>query len=393
MNDRSAPHGSSVPLGMGSSRKVALLAMLAVGCASADPPAPAGPAPEDAGLDPASTLVEVVGALDARGVPITLWLDGDTIAAPPPEGTRPRARWALDGLHVVPAFIDAHVHLAYAPREAELLDGGIAAVVDLAAPTPFLATHAAAPGAPKRRALHILAAGPMLTAPRGYPTQSWGRDGFGLELATPDAARAAVRDLVARGAALLKLPLDDDGARLDDATLRAIVDEARRAGRPVFAHALSRVGVQRAAAIGVDGLAHTPVEPLDDADLGAWRGRVVISTLVAFGARASAIDNLRRLVAAGAEVHYGTDFGNSTVAGIDGRELNALLAAGLSGEAILDAATRVPAARWGLTRYGALTPGAAASFVATRARPTTQPSACADAAWVVIDGVPRRRPE
>ena len=372
---------------------VGLWAGLALACAAADPAGPPPSPSDDAGLDPASTLVEIVGALDARGAPLPLWIDGDTIVAPPPMGTRPRARWALDGLHVVPAFVDTHVHLAYAPREAEMLDGGVAAVVDLAAPIPFLITHATAPGAAKRRALHILAAGPMLTAPGGYPTQSWGRDGFGLEVATPTAARAAVRDLFARGAALLKLPLDDDGARLDDATLRAIVDEARRAGRPVYAHALSRVGVRRAAALGVDGLAHTPVEPLEDADLAAWRGRVVVSTLVAFGARASAIDNLRRLVAAGAEVHYGTDFGNSTVAGIDGRELDALLAAGLSGEAILDAATRVPAARWGLTRYGALTPGAAASFVATRARPTTQPSACADAAWVVIDGVVRRRPE
>ena len=34
---------------------------------------------------------------------------------------------------MVPAFIDSHVHFAYLPRSEEMLDGGIAAAVDLAA--------------------------------------------------------------------------------------------------------------------------------------------------------------------------------------------------------------------------------------------------------------------
>src|ERR1700760_3589849 len=51
------------------------------------------------------------------------------------------------------------------------------------------------------------------------------------------------------------------------------------------------------------------------ATVAAGRGRAVISTLAAFGGSPAAVDNLRRLRAAGATVLYGTDLGNLDVAG------------------------------------------------------------------------------
>jgi hypothetical protein len=100
-------------------------------------------------------------------------------------------------------------------------------------------------------------------------------------------------------------------------------------------HALADEEVRMAAAVGVDVLAHTPVEALGDAD--AWRGRAVISTLAAFGGSRATIDNLRRLRAAGAVVLYGTDLGNTRDAGVSRGEIDLLLEAGLDGQAIVEA--------------------------------------------------------
>jgi imidazolonepropionase-like amidohydrolase len=146
---------------------------------------------------------------------------------------------------------------------------------------------------------------------------------------------------------------------------------------------LSDADAARAAAAGVDGLAHTPVAPLSEATVAAWSGGFVISTLGAFGGSAATIDNLRRLRGAGAAVLYGTDFGNTTVAGIDARELTLLGQAGLDGRAIADALGPTPAQIWGLADAGAIRVGAPASFLLLAADPSVDPSVWArpDAVW------------
>ena len=46
----------------------------------------------------------------------------------------------LQGRYIVPGFIDSHVHLAIGYTPGQLTRGGIVAVVDLAAPLPYLAS-------------------------------------------------------------------------------------------------------------------------------------------------------------------------------------------------------------------------------------------------------------
>ncbi len=46
-------------------------------------------------------------------------------------------------------------------------------------------------------------------------------------------------------------------------------------------------------------------------------------------------------------VLYGTDFGNTQMAGISGEEIDLLVAAGLDGQAIVTAMTSAPAHYWG----------------------------------------------
>ncbi len=309
------------------------------------------------------------------------------LAVAPPAGAQ-----VLDatGLYLVPAVIDAHVHLAVAGELQQVavaqLDAGVAAVLDLGAPERLL------PALAGLAQLRVLFAGPLLTAPRGYPTESWGKDGYGLPIASAAEARAAVERLHRSGAKMVKLALDERFALLSPEAAKEATGAAHALDLKVAAHALSVAMIRRALDAGVDVLAHTPSEALP-ADLvreiGA-RKLTVLSTLKAFGGSAAALQNLRQLRAAGARVAYGTDLGNQgTAPGVDGGELLLLAAAGLTPHEILQSATAVPADLLGLADLGALAPGREASLLALPTDPLTHADALAHPTWVMIRGVRR----
>jgi imidazolonepropionase-like amidohydrolase len=300
------------------------------------------------------------------------------------EGQRDLPRVDVAGSTVAPAFIDSHVHLAYRPEQALLAHAGIAAAVDLGAPLWFVT---AAPGA-----VLVKASGPMVTAVGGYPTQSWGRNGYGLEVATVSEGEQAVERLADAGVALIKLPLDEFGPQLEPDVQRAVVARAHSLGLKVAAHALTDSTAAAAAALGVDVLAHTPTEPLKSSTLAAWAGKTVLSTLAAFGGSAAAVQNLKQLRAVGALVLYGTDFGNGETVGIDSRELQLLVQAGFDGPSILEAGTSGPAAFWSFDQLGSLAPGQAASFMVLDDDPRLDPSTLAHPRAVYLDGVLRPAP-
>ncbi len=288
------------------------------------------------------------------------------------------ARIDVRGKFITAAVIDSHVHLAYLPKAKKLSESGVAGVVDLAAPTSFLQDLEALP-------LQVVAAGPMITASLGYPTQGWGSDGYGLEVASPTQAERAVADLLAAGARVIKVPVGE-APSLDDSTLLAVVTKAHQGKVKVVAHALGDADAARAASAGVDALAHSPVEALAESTLDAWKGRAVISTLSAFGGP-EARNNLSALHARGATVLYGTDFGNTRVAGISGAEIDALAAAGLSGGAILESATSAPAEFFGFDGLGRVAPGARACLLVLQENPLTTPRSLASPVAVYRDGV------
>jgi len=305
------------------------------------------------------------GALRIEGARIT----GKAAFAPPGATIKNAA-----GLIVVPAFIDAHVHLAVAgdPHVVarEQVRRGVVAVLDLGAPERLL---------PMRHApLRVRFSGPLLTAPGGYPTASWGRNGEGLEIETPEQARAAVRRLAKAEARFVKLALDARFPLLDPAVAAAATAEARAQGMLVAAHALDEDAVRRALAADADVLAHTPRDPLPGDLVARLRGKWVISTLRAF---AVAPERLRALRDAGVRIAYGTDLGNEgTKPGIDAGELELLEAAGMDP---LAAATSEAAALLGLRDVGRLAVGASASVLAVR---SLRPEDLARPEWVMIDG-------
>jgi imidazolonepropionase-like amidohydrolase len=283
----------------------------------------------------------------------------------------------VSGRFLAPAFIDSHVHLAYLPMIPDMLAGGVAAAVDLAAPEAFLAEP--------HGEMRLIASGPMITSPGGYPLDSWGRDGYGLACADPASCAAAVDHLNALGAGLIKVPLTEPG--LDDAEFQAVVDRAHVAGLRVAIHALTEHGAHRGAVAGADLLAHVPVELLTEETLATWANRAVISTLAAFGG-AAAIENTKALHETGATVLYGTDYGNTRHAGVDPDEIAQLVMAGFDGAAILDVGTRAPARYWGLADLGAIEVGKTASLLVLADDPLVNPMTLASPVIVYIGGIP-----
>lgn len=249
------------------------------------------------------------------------------------------------GRWVGPGVVDAHVHVAFG-EPADALRGGVVGVRDLGAP-PDLARRVRTLGAPPAGQPHVRVAGPLLTAPGGYPSTSWGRDGFAMFVESADEARDAVASLVRDGVDVVKVALEPSGGQPTPSVdvVRAIVGTAHDAGLRVTAHALSAAMVERALDGGVDELCHTPTEPLGPAlvDRVAAAGIPVVSTLQTLhsgGDGAAASRNAVALVTAGVPLVYGTDLGNAgTRPGVDPRELGRLSDAGLGPLGALRAAT------------------------------------------------------
>lgn len=242
-----------------------------------------------------------------------------------------------------PGMIDAHVHLGFASVEAEL-QRGLVAVRDLGAPSELLAGWRAVSQSEVAAMLTLVASGPILTAPGGYPSKSWGAQGYARFVDSPDAARSAVDVLASEGADLVKVALEPTGGAPVPSlgVVQAIVAAAHHHGLAVTAHALSAAMVTVALDAGVDELCHVPVERLTDAEISriVEAGVPVVSTIETLSRSGSATDNAARLVAAGGILIYGTDLGNAgTRAGVDARELRRLSAAGLGPLGALRAAT------------------------------------------------------
>ncbi len=355
-------------MGPWAPRLVLLLGLL-VGCSVADAEPPE--------QDPLGRTVLRGGHVVGLGV-ADLALEGGLIRAVGTVATTPDDQIIdVGGRWLVPAFIDSHVHLAYLPADDAMARGGVAGAVDHAAPLSFFEQS--------RGPVSLKLSGPMVTAELGYPTQSWGANGYGLQCADTAAARAAVQQLAKRGASLIKLPLTS-GPSLSDEMFAAAASEAHALGLKVSSHALSAALALQAAQGGADVLAHTPTEQLTTTAVELWSKRAVISTLRAFGGGAAAQANLAALAEAGATVLYGTDFGNTTDAGIDGAELQLMLSAGLSPQQILDAGTKTPAQFWGFDRLGSIEVGKDASLLVLGSDPLMDPTVLAQPDRVFIGG-------
>lgn len=303
----------------------------------------------------------------------------------------------LGGSHcwVGPGIVDAHVHLAFGSLE-DCLPAGLVGVRDLGAPSAAARQWRTGRRSPRIGCPFVAAAGPIITAPEGYPSRSWGADGFAAFAGSVRRARALVRRLANEGADVVKIALepgDADWPVPSSEIARAVVDEAHTVGLAVVAHALRVDMVRRAVESGVDELAHTPTErlPADLVERIAGANIAVVSTLQTFfsdGDGEVAAANAADLHRAGVVLRYGTDFGNAgTRPGVDPRELDRLADTGLGRLGALRAATetsaQAPGMRW---RTGHLRVGEPAALVLLSGDPVAEPEVWLAPLAVLVDG-------
>jgi imidazolonepropionase-like amidohydrolase len=315
---------------------------------------------------------------------------GTRIESISPAGGRDLGRAArIDGhgLTLVPGFIDAHVHIGfYDPRR--ILSGGVTTVRDLAWPPELIWPLVRASRSPRFDGPTIVAAGPMITVPGGYPTRAgWAPTGTGRPVSSAGEARAAVEEVAGAGAAIVKVALNPAaGPTLDPSLLAAILERA---------HDLCGLDeLDKALDAGLDELAHMLMSaeriPDEVIDRMVDQDMAVVPTLSIRSGRDRriAIDNLSRFRSAGGMIVYGTDLGNAGPRpGIDRREVRAMSKAGMVPLEIIRAATVASAGWLGLDDVGVLTSGFRADIVGFGGEPTANAEDLTDVRLVIRQGV------
>ncbi len=267
----------------------------------------------------------------------------------------------------------------------------------------------------------------LFTAGRGLAAPMAGPGAAALRpsaagVTSEDEGRALVRELADQGVSFIKVWVDDRGGtveKLAPAYYRAIIDEAHQQGLDVIAHVFYHGDAEDLVAAGVDGFAHLVRDrEMDDALIDAiaandvfvmpnlgisergrhgapppWVSEPLLAETVGADVLARMNDSFRRrdpaaaeraaesyvrmerslakLHAAGASLVLGSDSGvQDHIYGFSAhRELELMVAGGLSPMEAIVIATSRSADRLGLADTGRLAPGARADFIVLDANP------------------------
>ena len=139
-----------------------------------------------------------------------------------------------EGKTVLPGFIDAHVHLsAYMPPL--FLHYGVTTIFDTANPTEWILAQREALKRGKMKGPRLFVTGAIIDGPpeRSNPATLAARAAYRVHTRTPEQARAAARNLIDQGVDGIKVY---EG--LSTESLKAVVEEAHKAGLEVVGHAL-----------------------------------------------------------------------------------------------------------------------------------------------------------
>jgi imidazolonepropionase-like amidohydrolase len=213
-----------------------------------------------------------------------------------------------------------------------------------------------------------------------------------------DGVRKAVREQLAAGADWIKVYADYRRASGQPATatftleeLKAAVEEARSAGKPVAAHASTDEGIRRAVLAGVATIEHGTEASEETLKLMKERGSVLVPTLAAaeaiarYGGWKEGQPEPARLARAKATVRKARELGLVIACGSDAgvfahggnaREIELLAQCGLTNAEALRAATTVAAKVLGREKdLGRIEKGCVADLVALAGDPLKDPAA------------------
>ena len=332
----------------------------------------------------------------------------------------------LGGRTVIPGLIDAHVHLLLAQRIIDepslreyeravlpqtlsgFLAHGVTTVRSAGDPWPFIAEIRERLESRALVGPRLVIVGPAIAAPGGHPIPTVCRDNLFCreravrEVAGEEQARQVIRDLTrTRGVDQVKVVIDHTQSPTpSEMVLAAIVDESRRSGRRVIAHASGGAKTSSALGLGFDELVHTPWSMgQDDAGFAATlvaRKMRVTTTVSNFEAYKGAggeeffvfgstynpgirqifergLKTVRVLADAGVTLVVGTDWYAAPLPIADARalpgartihEMDLLRRGGLSTSTILTAATRNAAEALGMIdKVGTIAEGKLADLV------------------------------
>ncbi len=227
----------------------------------------------------------------------------------------------VQGATILPGFINAHVHGAYTEHTLKAwAQDGVTTVRDLASGDDresLFAFRDETLNHPERA--RLVAVGPMVTTPGGYPIAPWNLDS--LTVASPKDAREKVTQLLDDGADVVKFPLESGVIfgqvlpMLSPEEASAIVQVAHERGTVVSVHVSVSKDLELALDAGVDDIAHMVTDKLPDeliqrmieADV-YWAPTIELWKGVGHGLGDLVVDNLRRFVDAGGNVALGTDY-------------------------------------------------------------------------------------
>jgi imidazolonepropionase-like amidohydrolase/protein-S-isoprenylcysteine O-methyltransferase Ste14 len=383
--------------------------------------------PGDATVVRNGTLILANGAPAIPGGVVVVRGDRIYAAGPASDFRIPDGTRVIDanGGTILPGIVNAHIHHG-APAETRrrFFLEGVTTVCDLGSELGEMDAFKEDEydDEPTARGLR---AGPIVTAPGGYPDGLYGTR-INYEVAGPEEAEAAIDDLAARGADMIKIAVDPTWnvanplPAPDLETVRAIVDAAHAHGLLVRAHIIRPAQLDLVIEGGVDVVEHLgmPAWPSREAEdrvmtsddpiggfFDRWApdyqprlkrmaadGIAMVPTLSAvIGGFYTAKDPtprqrwvvsilmeiVRRFHAAGGVVAVGNDFNDrATTERLPLLEIEMLGRAGLSPMDVLMAATRngarVCGQRWDL---GTLEPGKLADLIVVDSDPLMDPVA------------------
>ena len=287
---------------------------------------------------------------------------------------------------IMPGIINAHVHGLADPtlRRLYFLNKGVTAICDMGLQLSEMSKFKQYDRG--QLAARGFRAGPIISAPGGYPGVYWG-PAIGYEVANPTEAKAAVNDLANRDADVIKIAIEPGGPAqpwpsltLEDAA--AIVQEAHARGLLVRAHVGRTEGTSVMKIITesrLDVIDHVPIPVFSaidaynlvkdtahyriDADYEARlkslvdHGITMVPTLDAHTLWCESprltsqqkqacldfyLQPVNRFHALGGKVALGNDYGadGAIANGMPLREMKLLLAAGLKPLEVIEAGTR-----------------------------------------------------
>ena len=295
---------------------------------------------------------------------------------------------------LLPGFIELHAHLTYHHIPADVvLKHGITTLREVGGPL-----HQPYGG---DGSLRVLASGPILTAPGGYPSQSLDAENIAITIATEQQARETVRTLVNGGADVIKIALEPGGEvgapwisghytrhkklnckaqqpekpwpLLPENIVKVIVNEAHKLDRKVTAHIGEAKGARIAVDAGVDEWAHMPCAAIPEVLLkrALEQNVTIITTLDTLSKCQGVTHNARVWGALGGDFLYGAEIAHPDIPwGIDAQELIYMMSmTNMQPLDILRSVTSKSGRYLGIPLLGTLQLGAPADMIAVQGNP------------------------